>query len=114
MINWGFVLLEGIECFTKETDMGQGSWNIMMYKKYIFDHSDGIYFSHMFGLYSHFQKMLQSHEGAIGVLLLMKVICGPHPRWGLVTRRTNPVIRGLEPSVPTSTPTFGEGRGAGG
>ena len=52
--------------------MGQGTCNIMMYKKYIFGHLNGL-----FGFYPQFLKMLQSHEGKTGVFLLMKVLVDP-------------------------------------
>lgn len=57
-----------------------------------------MYFSDKSGLHSQFLKMLQSHKGAVEVLLFMTVTCRSHPRAQVVPRRTNHVMRGLEPS----------------
>ena len=41
-----------------------------------------IYFSDIFGFHPQFLKMLQSHKSEVGVLLLIKITFGPHPRMG--------------------------------
>lgn len=68
-----------------------------------------MYFSDILGLYPLFLKMLQRQKGEMGVLLLMKVTFGSHPPMvSLVTRRTNPVIRGLGLSVLPPTTSGGQ------
>lgn len=46
-----------------------GGCNVMIYKKFIFGHSDDqMYFSDIFDLHPQLLKMLQSHKGKLGVL----------------------------------------------
>lgn len=48
-----------------------------------------ICFPDSFHLGPRFLKTIQSHKGEIGVLVLMKVIFGPHPKAGLVAGGPN-------------------------
>ena len=49
-----------------------------------------MYLSDIFGLHPQFLKTFQSHEGEMGILLLMQVTIGPHPRVGAGCQEDQP------------------------
>lgn len=59
---------------------------------------NAIYFSDIFGFHPEFLKILQTHKGELGVLFLMKVTFGLHPRVGTGCQKDHVSI-GLELSV---------------